>query len=117
MNAHCALCPDWLSITLFRLCPVQNVFSLAHLHVCTFSPQQNVDETFGIDKSTCRGAKKAEKDAVAENVKRLDMLKEGRSYVAVGRHYRINYSSFCSINREENNIRLIGKRHLHHDLR
>ena len=33
------------------------------------------------------------------------MLKEGRSYVAVGRHYGINESSVRYIKKEENNIR------------
>uniref|UniRef100_A0A3B3Z945 HTH psq-type domain-containing protein n=1 Tax=Periophthalmus magnuspinnatus TaxID=409849 RepID=A0A3B3Z945_9GOBI len=30
---------------------------------------------------------------IAEKVELLDMLREGRSYAAVGRHYRINESS------------------------
>uniref|UniRef100_A0A3Q1BQ93 DDE-1 domain-containing protein n=1 Tax=Amphiprion ocellaris TaxID=80972 RepID=A0A3Q1BQ93_AMPOC len=42
---------------------------------------------------------------IAEKVKLLDMLKEGRSYAAVGRHYGINESSVRSIKKEENNIR------------
>lgn len=40
-----------------------------------------------------------------EKVKLLDMLKEGKSYVAVGRHYGINESSVRYIKKEENNIR------------
>ncbi|XP_071328990.1 tigger transposable element-derived protein 1-like [Trachinotus anak] len=42
---------------------------------------------------------------ITEKVKLLDMLKEGRSYAAVGRHYGINESSVRSIKKEENNIR------------
>ncbi|XP_060765555.1 tigger transposable element-derived protein 1-like [Neoarius graeffei] len=42
---------------------------------------------------------------IAEKVKLLDMLKEGRSYAAVGRHYGINESSVRSIKKEENKIR------------
>uniref|UniRef100_A0A3Q1B5X2 DDE-1 domain-containing protein n=1 Tax=Amphiprion ocellaris TaxID=80972 RepID=A0A3Q1B5X2_AMPOC len=42
---------------------------------------------------------------IAEKVKLLDMLKEGRSYAAVGHHYGINESSVRSIKKEENNIR------------
>lgn len=42
----------------------------------------------------------------SEEVKLLDMLKGGRSYVAVGRHYRINESSVNFIKEEENNIRM-----------
>lgn len=42
---------------------------------------------------------------IAEKVKLLDMLKEGRSYAAVGRHYGINESSVRYIKKEENNIR------------
>ena len=41
----------------------------------------------------------------AEKVKLLDMLKEGKSYAAVGRHYGINESSVRYIKKEENNIR------------
>lgn len=42
---------------------------------------------------------------IAEKVKLLDMLKEGKSYAAVVRHYGINESSVRSIKKEENNIR------------
>uniref|UniRef100_A0A8C6UUK7 DDE-1 domain-containing protein n=1 Tax=Neogobius melanostomus TaxID=47308 RepID=A0A8C6UUK7_9GOBI len=42
---------------------------------------------------------------IAPKVGILDMLKEGRSYAAVGRHYRINESSVRYIKKEENNIR------------
>lgn len=42
---------------------------------------------------------------IAEKVKLLDMLKEGRSYAAVGLHYGINESSVRYIKKEENNIR------------
>lgn len=33
------------------------------------------------------------------------MLKKGRSYGALGRHYGMNESSICSIREEENNMR------------
>ncbi|XP_035265329.1 tigger transposable element-derived protein 1-like [Anguilla anguilla] len=42
---------------------------------------------------------------IAQKVGLLDMLKEGRSYAAVGRHYGINESSVRCIKKEENNIR------------
>ena len=42
---------------------------------------------------------------IAEKVKLLDMLKEGKSYAVVGRHYGINESSVRYIKKEENNIR------------
>ena len=42
---------------------------------------------------------------IAEKVKLLDMLKEGRSFAAVGRHYGINESSVRYIKKEEKNIR------------
>uniref|UniRef100_A0A3P8SMD9 HTH CENPB-type domain-containing protein n=1 Tax=Amphiprion percula TaxID=161767 RepID=A0A3P8SMD9_AMPPE len=42
---------------------------------------------------------------ISKKVELLDMLKEGRSYAAVGRHYGINESSVCYIKKEENNIR------------
>lgn len=42
---------------------------------------------------------------IAQKVGLLDMLKEGKSYAAVGRHYGINESSVCYIKKEENNIR------------
>ena len=42
---------------------------------------------------------------IAEKVKLLDMLKEGKSYAAVGRHYGINESSVRYIKKKENNIR------------
>uniref|UniRef100_A0A667YR71 HTH CENPB-type domain-containing protein n=1 Tax=Myripristis murdjan TaxID=586833 RepID=A0A667YR71_9TELE len=42
---------------------------------------------------------------IAQKVGLLDMLKEGRSYVAVGHHYGINESSVRYIKKEENNIR------------
>ena len=41
----------------------------------------------------------------AEKVELLDMLKEGRSFAAVGRHYGINESSVHYIKKEEKNIR------------
>uniref|UniRef100_A0A665WJH6 HTH psq-type domain-containing protein n=1 Tax=Echeneis naucrates TaxID=173247 RepID=A0A665WJH6_ECHNA len=41
---------------------------------------------------------------IAEKVKLLDMLKEGRSYAVVGRHYRINESSVHYI-KDDKNIR------------
>lgn len=42
---------------------------------------------------------------IAEKVKLLDMLKEGRSYADVGRHYGINESSVRYIKKDEKNIR------------
>ena len=42
---------------------------------------------------------------IAEKVKLLDMLKEDKSYAAVGRHYGINESSVRYIKKEENNVR------------
>uniref|UniRef100_A0A674PNP0 HTH psq-type domain-containing protein n=1 Tax=Takifugu rubripes TaxID=31033 RepID=A0A674PNP0_TAKRU len=42
---------------------------------------------------------------IAEKVKLLDMLKEAKSYAAVGCQYGINESSVRSIKEEENNIR------------
>ena len=42
---------------------------------------------------------------IAEKVELLDMLKEGKSYAATGRHYGFNESSVRSIKKEENNIR------------
>ncbi|XP_067947476.1 tigger transposable element-derived protein 1-like [Watersipora subatra] len=43
---------------------------------------------------------------IAEKVTLLDMLKEGKSYAAVGRHYGINESSVRYIKKVENNIRM-----------
>ncbi|XP_004082589.1 tigger transposable element-derived protein 1-like [Oryzias latipes] len=42
---------------------------------------------------------------VTQKVGLLDMLKEGRSYSAVGRHYGLNESTVRYIKKEENNIR------------
>uniref|UniRef100_A0A671Y3U3 DDE-1 domain-containing protein n=1 Tax=Sparus aurata TaxID=8175 RepID=A0A671Y3U3_SPAAU len=42
---------------------------------------------------------------IAQKVGLLDMLKEGKSYAAVGRHYGINESSVRYKKKEENNIR------------
>ncbi|XP_017165864.1 tigger transposable element-derived protein 1-like isoform X2 [Poecilia reticulata] len=42
---------------------------------------------------------------IAQKVELLDMLKEGKSYAAVGRHFEINESSVRSIKKEEKNIR------------
>lgn len=42
---------------------------------------------------------------IAEKVGLLDMLKEGRSYAAVRRHYGINESSVRYIKKQENYIR------------
>ena len=41
-----------------------------------------------------------------EKVQLLDMLKEGRSFAAVGRHYGINESSVRYIKKDEKNIRM-----------
>uniref|UniRef100_A0A3B4A3J9 HTH psq-type domain-containing protein n=1 Tax=Periophthalmus magnuspinnatus TaxID=409849 RepID=A0A3B4A3J9_9GOBI len=43
---------------------------------------------------------------IPEKVGLLDMLREGRSYMAVGHHYGINESLVCHIKKEENNIRM-----------
>uniref|UniRef100_A0A3P9IQX8 HTH psq-type domain-containing protein n=1 Tax=Oryzias latipes TaxID=8090 RepID=A0A3P9IQX8_ORYLA len=44
--------------------------------------------------------------SIADKVKLLDMLREGKSCAAVGRHYRINESSVHSIKKEEKNMRM-----------
>ena len=57
-------------------------------------------------KAPAVGAKRQRKMlTIAEKVELLDMLKEGKSYAATGRHYGINESSVRSIKKEENNIR------------
>ena len=57
-------------------------------------------------KAPALGAKRQRKMlTIAEKVELLDMLKEGKSYAATGRHYGINESSVRSIKKEENNIR------------
>lgn len=43
---------------------------------------------------------------IVEKVQLLDMLKEGRSFAAVGRHYGINESSVRYIKKDEKNIRM-----------
>uniref|UniRef100_A0A8C5I5H0 HTH psq-type domain-containing protein n=1 Tax=Gouania willdenowi TaxID=441366 RepID=A0A8C5I5H0_GOUWI len=40
---------------------------------------------------------------ISQKVRLLDMLKEGKSYAAVGHHYGINESSVRYIKKEENN--------------
>ena len=52
-------------------------------------------------KALVDAPKKAEEVSIADTVKLLDMLKEGRSYAAVGRHYGINESSVRSIKKEK----------------
>uniref|UniRef100_UPI0035901482 tigger transposable element-derived protein 1-like n=1 Tax=Myxine glutinosa TaxID=7769 RepID=UPI0035901482 len=42
---------------------------------------------------------------IVEKVKLLDMLKEGRSFAAVGRHYGLNESTVRYIKKDEKNIR------------
>lgn len=56
----------------------------------------------GLTKAPAAGPKRQQKMlSIAEKVKLLDTLREGKSYVAVGRHYRINESSVRSIKKEE----------------
>lgn len=42
---------------------------------------------------------------IVEKVKLLDMLKEGRTYAAVGRHFGLNESTVRYIKKDEKNIR------------
>ena len=42
---------------------------------------------------------------ISEKVKLLDMLKEGRSFAAVARHYGVNESTVRCIKKDEANIR------------
>ena len=60
----------------------------------------------GPTKAPAAGPKRQRKMlSIADKVKLLDMLREGKSYAAVGRHYGINESSVRSIKKEEKNIR------------
>ncbi|XP_070614248.1 tigger transposable element-derived protein 1-like [Erythrolamprus reginae] len=52
-----------------------------------------------------KGKRQRKTLTIQEKVKLLDMLKEGKSYAAVGRHYRINESSVRYIKKDEKNIR------------
>ena len=45
---------------------------------------------------------------IAQKIELLDMLKEGRSYASIGRHYGINESSVRYIKKEEKNIRTMA---------
>ena len=57
-------------------------------------------------KTPAVGAKRQRKMlTIAEKVEVLDMVKEGKSYAATGRHYGIIESSVRSIKKEEKNIR------------
>ena len=61
---------------------------------------------FATRKAPAVGAKRQRKMLTfAEKVELLDMLQEGKSYAATGRHYGTNESSVRSIKKEENNIR------------
>ena len=42
---------------------------------------------------------------ISEKVKILDIAKEGKSYAAIARHYRVNESTICYIKKDEVNIR------------
>ena len=42
---------------------------------------------------------------ISKTVKILDMVKEGKSYAAKARHYRVNESAILYIQKDEGNIR------------
>ena len=59
----------------------------------------------GPTKAPADGPKRRKMLPISEKVKLLDMLREGKSYAAVARHYGINESSVRYIKKEEKNIR------------
>ena len=59
----------------------------------------------GFSKAPADGPKRRKMLPISDKVKLLDMLREGKSYAAVARHYGINESSVRYIKKEEKNIR------------
>ncbi|XP_055768984.1 tigger transposable element-derived protein 1-like [Salvelinus fontinalis] len=59
----------------------------------------------GPTKAPADGPKRRKMLPISDKVKLLDMLREGKSYAAVARHYGINESSVRYIKKEEKNIR------------
>ena len=55
----------------------------------------------GFSKAPADGPKRRKMLPISDKVKFLDMLREGISYAAVVRHYRINESSVRYIKKEE----------------
>ena len=60
----------------------------------------------GPTKAPADGPKRRKMLPISDKVKLLDMLREGKSYAAVARHYGINESSVCYIEKEEKSIRM-----------
>lgn len=56
-------------------------------------------------KASSGAPKRKKMMTIIEKVKLLDMIKEGRSYASVARHYRVNESTVRYIKKEEANIR------------
>ncbi|XP_045133328.1 tigger transposable element-derived protein 1-like [Portunus trituberculatus] len=56
-------------------------------------------------KASSSEAKRKKMMTISEKVKLLDMLKEGRSYVSVARHYGMNESTMWYIKKDKANIR------------
>ena len=59
----------------------------------------------GPTKAPADGPKRRKMLPISDKVKLLDMLREGKSYAAVARHYGINESSVRYIKKEEKNIK------------
>ena len=55
----------------------------------------------GPTKAPADGPKRRKMLPISDKVKLLDMLREGKSYAAVARHYGINESSVRYIKKEE----------------
>ena len=75
------------------------------LAISSFSKTHHVAKRSAPTKAPAVGAKRQKMLTIAEIVELLDMLKEGKSYAATGRHYGINEFSVRSIEKEQNSIR------------